>query len=157
MLCSKLSGLLQNVTQQGIDDLCADLNKTMLNAAHDVGACKLAKIKAKHFMKNSPSLNHGLMMNVIKTENNTLKSKTKLKRNGCKSMANKEKYKKFMKLQERKNYIELNNKIRYLRSNNAKEYWKLLNISTEAKKEGIKLSLEVFLEHFKNLNEVPLL
>ena len=62
-----------------------------------------------------------------------------------------------MKLQERKNYIELNKKIRYLRSNNAKEYWKLLNKSTEAKKEGIKLSLEVFLEHFKNLNEAPLL
>ena len=45
MLCSKLSGFLQNVTQQGIDDLCADLNKTMLNAAHNVGACKSAKIK----------------------------------------------------------------------------------------------------------------
>ena len=45
MLCSKLSGFLQNVTQQGIDDLYADLNKTMLNAAHNVGACKSAKIK----------------------------------------------------------------------------------------------------------------
>ena len=66
-------------------------------------------------------------------------------------MANKEtkKYKKFMKLQERKYYIELNKKIRYLRSDNAKEYWKLLNKSTEAKQEGIKLSSEVFLEHFK--------
>ena len=55
MLCSKLSGLSQNVTQQGIDDLCVDLNKTMLNAAHKVGACKTAKIKTKQSMIQSVS------------------------------------------------------------------------------------------------------
>ena len=159
MLCSKLSGLMQNVTQQGIDDLCADINKTMLNAAHDVGACKSTKIKAKQSMKQSVS-QPWFNDECHKERKQYLKIKNKLKRNGCKSMANKEtkKYKKFMKLQERKYHIELNKKIRYLRSNNAKEYWKLLNKSTEAKKkEGIKLSLGVFLEHFKKLNEAPLL
>ena len=68
-------------------------------------------------------------------------------------MANQEikKYKKkIIKSQERLYYAGLNKKIHYIRSNNAKEYWKLINKSTEGKQEYSKISLQAFLDHFKN-------
>ena len=52
-------------------------------------------------------------------------------------------------------YAELNQKIRHLCSNNAKEYWKLINKSTEGKQEYAKISLQAFLNHFKNLSKNP--
>ena len=72
-------------------------------------------------------------------------------------MANQEtkKYKTFIKSQERLYYAELNKKICYLRSNNAKEYWKLINKSTEGKQEYSRISMQAFLDHFKKLSQIP--
>ena len=72
-------------------------------------------------------------------------------------MANQEtkKYKKIIKSQERLYYADLNKKMRYLRSNNAKEYWKLINKSTEGKQEYSKISMQAFLDHFKKLSQIP--
>ena len=50
-------------------------------------------------------------------------------------------------------YNCLNKKIRYLKANNPKDYWNLLNKSTEGKKEYAKIATEAFLDHFKSLNQ----
>ena len=83
------------------------------------------------------------------------KIKNKLKRSGEKSMSNKETktFKKLMKAKEKSYFTELNKKIKHLRSNNAKEYWNILNKSTEGKKEFAKLSMQMFLDHFRKLHE----
>ena len=59
-------------------------------------------------------------------------------------MCNKEskKFKKLLKNKENMYNKNLRDKIRTLRANNAKEYWHLLNKSTEGKKVQTKLSLE---------------
>ena len=155
-LCTNLSIVSQNVTQEGIDTLCSELNKTMLNAANVAGISKKVKNtmnKAKEKSASLPWFNK----DCIQARQNYLKVKNRLKRKGNKSMANKEtkKYKKFIKSQERLYYVELNKKIRYLRSNNAKEYWKLINKSTEGKQEYSKIALQTFLDHFKKLSQNP--
>ena len=58
-------------------------------------------------------------------------------------------------LKRKKNSI-LNNwikKIRSLRSSNSKEYWSLLNRSTEGKKKCPALCLQTFMNHFKQLSQ----
>ena len=62
-------------------------------------------------------------------------------------------FKKQMKTKEKLYYKQLNSRIRTLRSTNSKEYWSLLNKSTEGKKEYSKLCLQTFMEHFKKLNQ----
>ena len=46
-LCTNLLTVSQNVTQEGIDALCLELNDTMLNAANMVGIRKQIKTTKK--------------------------------------------------------------------------------------------------------------
>ena len=152
-LCTNLSIVSQNVTQEGIDTLCSELNKTMLNAANVAGISKKVKNTMNKAEEKSASL-PWFNKDCIQARQNYLKVKNRLKRKGNKSMANKE-TKKFIKSQERLYYVELNKKIRYLRSNNAKEYWKLINKSTEGKQEYSNIALQTFLDHFEKLSQNP--
>ena len=63
------------------------------------------------------------------------------------------KFKNLLKAKRRDYFKKLNSKIRSLRSNNSKEYWQLLNRSTDGQKIESSLSIECFYEHFKNLNK----
>ena len=63
-------------------------------------------------------------------------------------------FKKFITVKKKYYYNQLKNKIRTLRSSNSKDYWKLLNKSTESRISCNKICLQTFMEHFKKLNSV---
>ena len=64
------------------------------------------------------------------------------------------KYKKFINTKAKKYHKEFNKKLKNLKTSNPKEYWNILNKSTEGKKAVSKISIECFAEHFRKLGEV---
>ena len=63
-------------------------------------------------------------------------------------------FKKFIMVKKKYYYNQLKNKIRTLRSSNSKDYWKLLNKSTESRISYNEICLQAFMEYFKTLNSV---
>ena len=58
-----------------------------------------------------------------------------------------------MKSKQKFYFSQLNQKIRTLKSNNSKEYWNLINKSTEGKTAYSKICIQTFMDHFKELNK----
>ena len=59
------------------------------------------------------------------------------------------KYRSFINSKSKKYFKEFNKKLKNLKSNNPKEYWSILNKSTEGKQAVSKISSECFANHFK--------
>ena len=141
------------VKQNDIDLLCGKLNDLFVDSAKLSGAYterKRQNDKKSNSNKNKPWMDQEF----YSKRKEYYRVKNKLKRIGSKSMCNKEsrEFKKFVKLKKKNYHDQLNKKIRTLRSNNSKEYWDLLNRSTEAKAKN-KLCLGTFMEHFKKLSQ----
>ena len=81
--------------------------------------------------------------------------KNKLKRVGLKQVCNRKakEFKKFGKDKQKQYFDSLHSKIRHLKKNNSKEYWLLLQKSTEGQRIASKITLHIFLDHFKQLNK----
>ena len=154
VLCNHLYDLRQNISQKGINDLCDQLNKAMIETAKKVGAYKLHRKSTTHTKPrrtSPPWFDH----ECAEERKKYYKVKNTLKRKGHKSVCYKKakEYKKFLKLKEKSYYKQLNSKIRSLRSSNSKDYWALLKKSTEGQKTYSKLCLQTFMEHFRDLNQ----
>ena len=64
------------------------------------------------------------------------------------------KYKKFIRTKTNAYHKEFNKKLKNLKSTNPKEYWNILNKSSEGKQSASKISVECFANHFQKLGEV---
>ena len=63
------------------------------------------------------------------------------------------KYTKFIQAKAKKYQKEFNKKLRNLKSTNPKEFWNILNKSSEGKHTLAKISIESFAKHFQKLGE----
>ena len=139
-----------------INNICTSLNEIIINAAISSGAYKEKKgKKAKSTLRKRVPQKPWFDRDCVNARSQYYKVKNKLKRVGEKSMCTSlsKKFKNLLKSKRRNYFKKLNSKIRSLRANNSKEYWQLLNRSTEGQKIETSLSIECFYEHFKDLNK----
>ena len=158
ILETNLEILSGNTTQTGIDKLCTEMSEIIIKAAEASRAYKGIR-KGKMNNKNvknvfKPPRKPWFDEECAIERKKYYKIKNFLKRNGERNMSHKEskKFKKFMKCKEKKYFKDLNQRIRNLKSTNPKEYWNLLNKSTDSSKEQVKISLETFRDHFQKLS-----
>ena len=158
----KLEEFLNEITPHAnpndLNELCEKLNDTLIEAAKKAGVYVDKRKDGGHKPKmpvKKREKKPWFDKDCIHARNMYYKVKNVLKRKGEKSMCNQEskKFKKLLRNKEKMYNKNLRDKIRTLRTNNAKEYWHLLNKSTEGKKVQTKLSLESFLNHFQKLNQ----
>ena len=88
--------------------------------------------------------------NTAKRQYKTLKSPSNLEQVKRYSKLYKNEVKKQCRLYEKK-YVA---KLRSLKSSNPKDYWNLLNKSSEGKRSECKIAKEILYEHFSNLNNL---
>ena len=154
-LSDQLDTLSQNITEDGVNQLCQCLNEKMIETATKAGVYKEMNTsnhkKGKVKSPSPPWFDH----ECLERRKQYYKVKNTLKRTGAKTMCYKKakELKKFLKMKKKAYYKKLNHKIRTLRSTNSKDYWTLLNKSTESNKVHAKICIETFMEHFKKLNQ----
>ena len=153
----KLEELEKNPSQEKTNQLCQELNDTIISISKSCKAYKefLPKSNQKGPSKKPPPKKPWEDEEFCKVRNEYKAHKNRLKRIGEKQICNKKakEFEKFGKQKQREYFDSLNNKIRHLKKNNSKEYWLLLQNSIESKRVASKITLQTFLEHFKKLNE----
>ena len=152
------SSLESAATQTDFDSICEEFSKITFEAALKVGACKPPAKSRPRTKKNArkqgteykpwfdPSCN--------KEKTKYFQAKNASKRNGNRVVSNKlsKDFKKFLD-KKRGNFTrEINKKLKNLKSKSPREYWNIINGSAEGKKTEAKVTLETFLEHFKELS-----
>ena len=151
-LHNELNNVANNPTQDGIDNLCSHLNNVIIEVAKKAGA-----YTEKRTRKNKRIKRQSLPWfdkDCVTESKQYYRIKNRLIREGHKQMAREKSrnFKRFIKKRQHVYFNQLNKKIRTLRSNNSKEYWNLLNKSTEGKQSVSKICLDTFMDHFKKLN-----
>ena len=143
----KLSDISNNTTQTNMNYLCQQLNEKIIVTAKQVGAYKDSKSHNKGKPGKSKSQPWFDQDCVIERQK-YYRVKNCLKRSRAKAMSYKKskEFKKFITAKKKDYYNQLKNKIRTLRSSNSKEYWRLLNKSTESRNSYNKICLQTFME-----------
>ena len=153
----KLDDLVKSPNQEKTDQLCQELNDTLIELSKSCKAYKefLPQNSSKNPPKKRPPKKPWEDEEFCKARNEYMAHKNQLKRIGAKKICNKKAkvFARFSKQKQKQYFDSLNNKIRKLKKNNSREYWLLLQNSIEGKKMASKLSLQTFLEHFRKLNE----
>ena len=153
----KLDDLVKSPNQEKTDELCQELNETLIELSKSCQAYKefLPPSSKKRPSNKRPPRKPWEDEEFCKARNEYIAHKNQLKRIGAKKICNKraKDFTKFGKQKQKQYFDSLNNKIRQLKKNNSREYWLLLQKSTEGKKMASKLSLQTFLDHFRKLNE----
>ena len=155
---SDLLVLEDNVSQENIDTFCNTLCNVFIENAKSAEACKSVTNKGDNSKASNKRQTSKPWFDIecqkrrsdyYKIKNRLKKiegSETKLKTEG-------KKYAKFIQAKIKKYHKHLNKKLRNLKSTNPKEYWNILNKTTEGKQAIANISIDFFAEHFKKLGD----
>ena len=151
----ELDEVANNPTHDGIDNLCSHLNTVIIEVAKKAGAYKEKRANKSNISRNKRKSPPWFDKDCVTESKKYYRIKNRLIRDGHKKMAREKSrnFKRFIKTRQHAYFKQLNEKIRTLRSNNSKEYWNLLNKSTEGKQSVSKICLDTFMDHFKKLNQ----
>ena len=152
----KLDDLVKSPNQEKTDQLCQELNETLIEISKSCKAYKeFLPQKSKNPSDKRPPRKPWEDEEFCKARHEYMTHKNQLKRIGAKKICNKraKDFTRFGKQKQKQYFDSLNNKIRKLKKNNSREYWLLLQNSIEGKKMASKISLQTFLDHFRKLNE----
>ena len=157
LLLTMLDELVLYPSQEKTNQLCDKLNDMILDVAK---SCKVYKEHSPKNPKRPPTSKRPPRKpwedeEFCKARNEYKTHKNRLKRIGAKSVCNKKAkdFMKFGKAKQKQYFDALNTKIRQLKKNNSREYWLLLQNSIESKRTASKITLQTFLEHFRQLNQ----
>ena len=143
--------------QTNIDNVCDELKKITIDAAIGVKACKVEHAKDVFKpKKKSRTVDYKPWFDKTCHDEKKVyfKMKNHAKRQGKKVVANKlsRDFKKLLESRRKKHNSDLNKRIKNLRSTCPRDYWNIINGSVQGKKVESKISMEVFLEHFRDLS-----
>ena len=154
-LTDALSEAIEDTNQNSIDHICNKMNKLFIDVAWEKNVFEEKRKLPSKSKCNKPWFDKECQ----EKRSEYFKIKNRLKKinnEECRAQLKLEaqKYKKVLKAKSKVYFKKLNCKIRNLKSNNSKEYWNLINRSSQSKKIMLDLSLEVFSDHFKKLSTV---
>ena len=161
-LKNDLITLEDNICQVTIDSFCEKLCNVFIDQAKNTGVCK--EIKSKRTNTNSKQNNKKagnkpwFDKDCTKRRSEYYKVKHNLKLlnppdKQRQMKAEGKKYKQFINIKAKAYHKDFNKKLKKLKSSNPKEFWNILNKSTEGKQAASKVSIECFAEHFRKLGE----
>ena len=166
ILASKITGMGENCSQANMDEIAKNLCSIFLDSAQKVGLCKKSasnankrnnKVERKYphqpwfnDMCHSKRKEYMLCKNKVRTAV-SLEDKQRY----LDSFRTKAKeYKKLIKSCKKSHERSFSDSLRNVKSANPREYWNLLNKDKSKVKPSNKISLDSFMEHFKNLSQI---
>ena len=157
-LKTDLLELEDNISQENVDTFCKSLCDVFIENAKNAEACKIMTIKgnSSKAKKNKQSSKPWFDKECLNRRSDYYRIKNRLKKiEGSEKDLKIEgkKYTKFIQAKAKKYQKEFNKKLRNLKSTNPKEFWNILNKSSEGKHTLAKISIESFAKHFQKLGE----
>ncbi len=163
--CIKNTRSLENVSEQDINNLADKIVSIYREAGLEAGQISLipatkndsvAKYHANKLKRGSPT-QPWFNADCEKQRRQMFRARHRKKRNATHEnnstlAAQSKAYKKQINLAFKQYHDELHKKLRNLKSKSPKDYWRILNKSSEGQSAMKNLSVQVFHDHFKKLN-----
>ena len=155
---------VDNVSQTIIDNLSEKLCKLYLDPAKAVGMHKEIALQGNKFRSHRrppiPPSQPWFNSDCVNKRGEYIRFKKKLKKNITEEKKRElrkkaKEYKRFLRKQKRKYRKEFRKVLKKLRSSNPKEYWSLLNKGANNMNKIGNITLQAFMQHFKQLGQVP--
>ena len=154
-----LDALKSSPSQEGVDSLCNEFNRVLVDNAKSVDVCRAPKARLNKKMAPVRMDKPWFDEECKAKRKEYFRTKNRARRLGsADSSQDVEKkaacnYKKFIRKKANDYKKAFQSKIRVMRSNNSKEYWDLLkSAGKKRQEEGAKICLNVFMEHFKKIS-----